>query len=59
VSEPFHVDDVIAGIGDEAGHALRPQRGGDAGRQAAPIVAGQNGAANAETIEEINKVMTK
>src|ERR1700677_2037257 len=59
VSKLFHVDDIIASIGDEAGHAFRPQSGCDAGRQATPVVAGQNSAVNAETIKKIDKVMTK
>ena len=56
VLKSLHVDDVVAGIRDEAGHAFRPERRGDAGRKAAPVVAGQNGALNAERIEEIDQV---
>src|ERR1700722_19963329 len=59
VAKPRDVDDVVAGIRDEAGHAFRPERRGDAGRQAAPIVAGQNGALNAESVEEIDQVSAK
>jgi hypothetical protein len=56
VSKPLDVDDVVAGIRDEAGHAFRPERSCHAGRKAAPIVAGQNGALNPESVEEIDQI---
>ena len=59
MSQPLDIDDVVAGVRDEAGYAFRPERRGDAGRQAAPIVAGENGALNAERIEEIDQVTAK
>jgi hypothetical protein len=59
VSKARDVDDVVAGIRKEARHAFRPERRGDAGRKAAPIVAGQNGALNAESVEEIDQVSAK
>jgi hypothetical protein len=59
VSKPRDVDDVVAGVRDEVGHALRPERRGDAGGKAAPIVTGQNGALNAESVEEIDQVAAK
>ena len=59
MSKPLHVDDVIASISASAGPALRPPSGSDPGRHATPIVAGQYGALNAESIKEIHSVMTK
>jgi hypothetical protein len=56
VSKAFQVDDIVASLRDEGGHAFRPQSRCNEGRQATPIVAGQNGALNAESIKEIDKV---
>ncbi len=53
------VDDVVAGVRDKAGHAFWPESGGDTGGEAAPVVAGQDGALNAKDVNEIDQVFAK
>ena len=59
VSKSPNVDDVVAGVRDKAGHAFWPQSGGDTRREAAPIVAGQDGVLNAKSVKEIDQVLAK
>lgn len=55
---PLRLDvrDVVAGVADEPDHALRPQRGGDAGRETAPVEAGERRLADPERVEQRDDV---
>ncbi len=44
--------DEVAVDGDDAGTTVWPQRGGDAGRAPAPVIAGQDGARDVEGIQQ-------
>ena len=61
--ERFHgggdILQVIAVAGNKAAHALRPQRGNDAGSAAAPIVAGKHGALDSERSHQLPQIVAE
>src|SRR2546427_6358739 len=58
-SRPGNVLDVVAVAGDQAEHALRPQRGNDARGAAAPVVAREHGAPDCERVDELLEVVAE
>ncbi len=53
---PFDVDDVVAGHRHQPGQALRPQRGRDAGGQAAPVVSGDDRRVEPQGVDQRDQV---
>ena len=51
-----HVVHVVAATGDQTGHAPRPQGRDDAGRTAAPVVAGKHGLRDLQHVQQRQQV---